>query len=322
MTDDPFTTGMEQWSRALALPWRLFSRPSNDAFLEGFRRRDTLLDVLFYDVRVVDHDEAVDLAPWKAGEGVILIVPPSGAGRVVVCADREDFFARGGGEITTLTVAGAGTSALGTAAFARNVADAVDRPVAAVVSGYGLADLAGEAAGGFQWFAGLSAMHDLLERFDQSLDRMRSATGSAFTGRPLPAPGERDSDVVLALLKDDRLHLGLIVAHSKGNMVVGEALHALQREDRARSDRIGETVHVVSIASRHTMPRSCKQVTEIVGRWDLIGDFATRRDAPPDVVVPDAWHHTNTDLYGHLPVTKVLKEVLGAAGGSCPASPA
>jgi hypothetical protein len=29
-------------------------------------------------------------------------------------------------------------------------------------------------------------------------------------------------------------------------------------------------------------------------------------------VVPDAWHHTNTDLYGHLPVTKVLKEVLGA----------
>ena len=311
MPDDPISAGFEQFSRAMALPWRLFSRPSSDAFLEAFRHRNVLLDALFYDVHVIGGEEAADLAPWKAGEGMILIVPPSGAGRVTVCSTVETYFDAGGDEIATLTVAGVGSSALGTAAFARNVADAIGRPVAAVVSGYGLADLVTEATGGFLWFAGLTSLHDMWERLDRSFDWMRSAATDPRAGGADPVVADRDADVVLALLKDGRAKFDLIVAHSKGNMVVGEALHALQREDRVRSDRIGETVHIVSISSRLQMPRSCRQVTEIIGRWDLIGAFATRRDAPPDVVVPDAWHHTNTELLGHLPVTKVLKEVLG-----------
>ena len=103
------------------------------------------------------------------------------------------------------------------------------------------------------------------------------------------------------------------LAHSKGNLVVADALHTLQRTDRARSDETGAKIHIVSISSRQTMPRSCRQVTEIIGQFDRIGNFAMRREAPPDVVVPGAWHHTNTDLFGHLPVTKVLTELFGAA---------
>jgi hypothetical protein len=319
MADDPFSAGLEQFSRAMALPWRLFSKPTGEAFLEGLRQRNVLLDALFYDVRVVTREEAAVLSPSKAGEGAILIVPPSGADPLTVCSTVESFVDAGGAEISTLTVAGVGSSALGTAAFARNVADAVGKPVAAVVSGYGLADLVTEATGGFLWFAGLTTLHDLWGRLDRSLDWMREAASDPLAGGSDPVVAERDADVVLALLKDGRLGFDLIVAHSKGNMVVGEALHALQREDRVRSDRIGETVHIVSISSRQQMPRACKQVTEIVGRWDLIGNFATRRDGPPDVVVPDAWHHTNTDLVGHLPVTSLMRDVLAAeappAGG-------
>ena len=312
MADDPFTVGMERLARSFTLPWRFLPRNASDVVLEGFRQGNVLLDVLFYDVGVVSREEALALAPWKAAEGAILIVPPSGGEPIVVCPSLDDYVAKGGEAITTLTVAGVGSSALGTAAFARNVADAVGRPVAAVISGYGLADLATEAAGGFSWFAGLAAVHGFWERVDQSVDWLRNTAGSTLGG---PAPeqhGDRDAETVQALLSDDRLHFDLIVAHSKGNIVVGDALHALQRTDRVRSDRIGETVHIVSISSRLRMPRSCRQVTEIVGRWDLIGDFATRRDAPPDVVVPDAWHHTNTELYGHIPVTRVLKEVLAS----------
>ena len=309
MADDPFSAGFAQFGRAWALPWRLFSKPQSDAFLQGLRRRNVMLDALFYDVRVITRDEALDLAPGKAGEGAILIVPPSGGERLSVCASLDDFVARGGGGVSTLTVAGVGSSALGTAAFARNVADAVGAPVTAVVSGYGLADLASEAAGGFLWFSGLTAMHDLWDKIDPSLDWVR-AGGVAPDGSPAPRHVDRDADVVLALLRDDRLSFDLMVAHSKGNLVVCDALHALQRDDRARSDRLGETLRIIAVAARPRMPRSCKHVTEVIGRWDLVGDFATRRDAPPAVVVPDAWHHTNTDLYGHLPVTKVLKEVL------------
>jgi hypothetical protein len=309
MADDPFSAGLAQFAQAWALPWRLFSKPQSDAVRVGLRRRNVMLDALFYDVRVVARDEASDLAQASAGEGAILVVPPSGAGRIAVCASIDDYFARGGGAIATLTVAGVGSSALGTAAFARNVADAVGAPVAAVVSGYGLADLATEAAGGFFWFSGLTAMHDLRETLDRSLGAARAAEAKGPPGAS--AHADHDTDVVLALIKDERAPIDLIVAHSKGNLVVCDALHALQRDDRALSDRTGETVHVVSISSRLRMPRGCRKLTEIVGRWDLVGDFATRRDAPPDVVVPDAWHHTNTDLYGHLPVTKVLREVLG-----------
>ena len=321
MADDPFTAGIEQFTRAMATPWRLFPKPSGDAFLEAFRHRNVLLDALFYDVRTISEEEAADLAASRVGEGAILVVPPSGAGRLVVCSTPETFFDVGGGDIATLTVAGVGSSALGTAAFARNVADALATPVAAVVSGYGLADLVTEATGGFLWFAGLTTLHDLWGRLDRSFDWIRTAAVDPRAGGTDPVVAERDADVVLALLRDERARFDLIVAHSKGNMVVGEALHALQREDRPRAEHIGETVHVVSISSRLQMPRCCRQVTEIVGRWDLIGDFATRRDGPPDLVVPDAWHHTNTDLVGHLPVTKVLKEVLGRGEPSAPAAP-
>lgn len=309
MADDPFSHSFAELGRAFSLPWRIFSKPQSNPL--GLGRHNVVLDGLFYDVKVIHADEAMDLAPWKAGEGTILIVPPSGAGRLTVCDTVDDFAAAGGGDIRTLTVSGVGFSALGTAAFARNVADAVGAPVAAVVSGYGLADLANEAAGGFLWFSGLIDLHDLREKLDQSFDWMRSAEAAAAAA-PGPSPrADRDTDTVLALLKDSRFRFDRNITHSKGNLVLCDALHALQRDDRARSDLLGDTVHIVAFSSRLRMPRGCRRVTEVVGRWDLIGDFATRRDAPPEVVVPNAWHHTNTDLYGHLPVTKVLREVLG-----------
>lgn len=312
MADDPILDGIANLTRALAAPWRMFGTPPSRAMLEGLRGRNVMLDALFYDVKVVRPDEALALAPpaygGKAEEGSVLIVTPSGGEPLRVCTDLDDFFTHGGADLDTLTVAGVGSSGLGTAAFARNVADALGRPVAAVVSGYGLADLADEAAGGFLWFYGLTSLHDLHERIDRSLDWVRAFQGGALVGAEVHPVG-RDSDAVLALLTDARAKIATIVAHSKGNLVVSDALHTLQRTDRARSDELGAKIHVVSISSRHTMPRSCRQVTEIVGRWDRIGDFAMRREAPPDVVVPDAWHHTNTDLFGHLPVTKVLKKV-------------
>ena len=310
MTDNPFSIGLAQFSRAAMLPWRLFGFPSSAAFLGVLHQRNVLLDALFYDVKVVRHDEALNLAPWKAGEGAILIVPPSGGEALSVCAGVEDFFAAGGGDLDTVTVAGVGSSALGTAAFARNVADALGRPVAAIVSGYGLADLITEAAGGFSWAAGLDGLYDLWTRLDHSLDWVRAAEeGTALTDTDTHHT-DRDAETLTTLLRDPRAKIARIIGHSKGNLVVADALYSLQREDRARSDAVGESVAIIQISARVKMPRSCRHVTEAIGRWDLIGDFAMRREAPAAVTVPDAWHHTNTDLYGHVPVTRVVKELL------------
>ena len=130
-------------------PWR-------EAALESFRRRNAILDGIFYDIGKVTREEALTIAPWLAREGAILVVPPTGAGSLVLCGTVDDFFAAGGPGIRILVVAGVGSSALGAAAFARNVADAFGTPVAAVVSGYGLADLLTEALGGWFWFGTLN----------------------------------------------------------------------------------------------------------------------------------------------------------------------
>ncbi|MFC5462080.1 hypothetical protein [Massilia niabensis] len=68
-------------------------------------------------------------------------MPPTGGGALCICPDIASFAEAGGDRTRILAVAGVGSSALGTAAFARNVADAFGEPVAGLVSGYGMADL-------------------------------------------------------------------------------------------------------------------------------------------------------------------------------------
>jgi hypothetical protein len=149
-------------------PWR-------EAALEAFRRRNAVLDTLFYDVGKVTDEEARRISPWLAKEGAILIVPPTGEGPLELCQTIEEFADKDGHSIRALAVAGVGSSALGSAAFARNVADAFHRPVAAVVSGYGLADVVTEAAGGWFWFGTLNRFRHELEPLDDLSRRWQTS---------------------------------------------------------------------------------------------------------------------------------------------------
>ena len=120
-------------------------------------------------------------------------------------------------------------------------------------------------------------------------------------------------------VRQTRITVATLVGHSKGNLVIADALHALQREDRARSEALCERLRIVCFSARVKMPRACTHVTEVIGRWDMVVDFAARREAPP-AVVPDAWHHTNTDLFGAIAVTKILKDLWGEP--AAPVAPA
>ena len=216
--------------QAVSLPERTLRAPARTAFLEGVRQRNALLDALFYDVGVVGREEAARISPWLAAEGAILIVPPSGDGQLTLCRSIDDFHAAGGDAVRTIAVAGVGSSALGSAAFARNVADATGENVAAVVSGYGLADIATEALGGFFWFGALNSLRHLFEGLDRATEPDRTAElslQSRSTGSPTRE--SRDTRTVLALLNDRRLRFDLLIGHSKGNLVLSEALYALKQ---------------------------------------------------------------------------------------------
>jgi hypothetical protein len=308
--------GAAQIARAASLPEQLVApSPAREAFLENVRQRNAILDYLFYDVNCIKPSEAAHLAPRWAAEGAILIVPPTNVGDLTLHRTLGDFLASDETAVSTLVVAGVGSSALGAAAFARNVADAVEAPVAAVVSGFGLADVATEALGGFFWFGALNSLRHAFERID---DITRPSIGVLDTtltdglGDDLLRLS-RDTRTVLALLHNEDLKFDLLAGHSKGNLVISEALYALGEHDRTRMERLGGTTRIVTFSARIAMPPAFHDVIDVMGEWDWFGDLNSRPDIPPDVVVPKALHHTNTELAWHLPVTTTLKLALHRA---------
>jgi hypothetical protein len=276
--------------------------PLREAALEAFRRRNAALDTLFYDVGRVRSAEARTLSPWLAREGSILIVPPGDAGDLRLCADVDDFAAQGGAGIRVLTVAGVGSSALGSAAFARNVAEAFAQPVAAVVSGYGLADLVTEAAGGLFWFGALNSMRHGFEQLDALAHAARSAQLTAAEAAPAGRVS-LDTRTVAALLADPRFDFALLTGHSKGNLVLSEALFAF--DDAPAALRAG--ARIVTVSAAVAMPGRFAPVLDVMGALDWFGALNSRPLLRIETVVPMAWHHTNTEMPFHLPVTRVFR---------------
>ena len=309
MFQTAFTLSLTQFARTLSLPERLQHSPLRNLALEGLRQRNFVLDALFYDVKVITPEEAFYISDSLAAEGAILIVPPSGLGALTLCETIDEFVLRGGGNARALAVAGIGGSALGAAAFARNVADAIDAPVAVVVSGYGIADAITEAFGGSFFFGHLRGLRPLLESLDDLAGRPK--VGAQRDGTA--ARTSLDTRTVQALLADPRLSFPLLAGHSKGNLVLSAALHNLSKQDEGRVAELAQHTKIVTIGTRIAMPSAFTDVVDVMGEWDWFGEINSRRFIRADQRVAHAWHHTNTDLSGHLPVTITLMEILAAS---------
>ncbi|WP_338244487.1 hypothetical protein [Aurantiacibacter hainanensis] len=283
--------------------------PARAALLENFRRRNALLDALFYDIGKISQDEARSIAPHLAREGAILVVPPSGEGELVLCPTLEDYLAHGR-EVETIAVAGVGSSALGTAAFARNVADATGGPVAGVVSGYGLADLLTEAMGGFFWFGALNSLRHGFEMLDEM--GREAMVGTESTGGTLvdAVRQSRDTRTLVALLSHPDFRFRLLTGHSKGNLVLSEALYEMQKHAPGDLASVATGGRIATVSALIRMPSAFTDVVDIFGAWDWFGGMNSRGGIKADMLVANAWHHTNTELPAHLDVTAALRSAL------------
>lgn len=294
--------------------------PGSEGFLEGVRQRNAFLDWLFYDIKTILPEEAKAISPWLAAEGAILIVPPSGKGTLTLCRSIGEFVRLGAQNVHTLVVAGVGSSALGSAALARNVADAIDAPVAAVVSGYGLADIVAEASGGFLLFGALNSVRHSFEWLDRLResgvisDPMASDAKLKSTADLSPARRSKDTRTVQALLTHQGVTFDLLVGHSKGNLVLSEALYAIHDSVPESLKRLVKTARIVTISAKIAMPEGFSHIVDVMGQLDNFGALNSRLDIRTDHLVPAAWHHTNTDLCFHLPVTKTMRQVLNLDG--------
>lgn len=309
MFQTAFTLSLTQFARSLSLPERLQRSPARNLALEGLRQRNLALDALFYDIKVITPEEAFYISDSLAAEGAIMLVPPSGGAAISLCETVDEFVLRGGDKVRALAVAGIGGSALGAAAFARNVADAIQGPVAVVVSGYGIADVITEAFGGLFFFGHLRGLRPFLQTLDDLAGRPKVGAHSDGSA----SRTSLDTRTVQALLADPRLSFRLLTGHSKGNLVLSAALHDLCKQDDMRIAELAQNTKIVTIGARIAMPPAFTDVVDVMGAWDWFGEINSRPFIHADRRIPHAWHHTNTDLNGHLPVTSTLREILATS---------
>ncbi len=170
-----------------------------------------------------------------------------------------------------------------------------------------------EAVGSFFWFGGLNSLRHLFEpldavskMFSESERSLELAEGAFWTRT------SKDTETVVALLKDERFTARLLVGHSKGNLVISEALYAIAAEDEDQARSLANRCRIITISAKIGMPRLFHDVIDVIGEWDWFGALNSRPDLPADYVVPRAWHSTNPDFPKGMgiDVTATLHKVL------------
>jgi hypothetical protein len=304
-----------------------------------FRLTNTALDILFYDVGAfaaamsklgaqvetgIDGGTSsnagaggnpllshLDLGAMSNPEGSILVVDASRPPYVERFDDMAKFllYANGaaGERLRSVSMTGVGSSALGSAAFAWNASIALGEPVAAIVPGYGLADVVPQALGG--WF-GLG-MHDWLQSTTQSflaaaapslaqmgraLARSSPHHARAATGAPVFEHGSAASDDLHGVLRD-ALRITRVIGHSKGALAIANALRSLPP---ARTRDVAVVTFGCAIAEElaHGGYRQFLGVLDGLGVLNSWGHRPEQR--------PLAHHSTNSFIPFSLPVAALV----------------
>jgi hypothetical protein len=303
------------------------------------KARNAMLDAVFYDVSSLTFDEWVSLNPAADRKGKVIVVSPTGSrkspsirhyGSVEEFAHSKDWNC-----VFAVVVTGVGGSVVGTAALARNVADACKDlgggDVAGVVSGYGVADVMQEALGGWYFYGKLNqyrydfenAMNDLgaviSEYFAKGIDVRKQL--SRYFGTPLGdyVPLGPDVHALHEILSRRYQHqntsIRLLVGHSKGNLLISDVLDHLRDElsyvdddDKAFHNLAVVTLGAVVDISTDIIPEENQY--QFLGTWDALGYLNSRAkqgDLAPRTRLPGKWHSLNRHFLGHMDVFDILQ---------------
>jgi hypothetical protein len=298
--------------------WETLRRAS----LHPWRAINGTLDAIFYDIGALSSEERAGLSAFAGPEGSVLVVHPASRRRAIRSLSPWDFVGEqsaGDGEpVDAVAVAGVGSSALGTAALARNVADHLDRPVAAVVAGLGLSDVLAEAWGGWFVLGAANRLRDYLARAFDALeleDHVRDPTSHEAVSDELRVAaiererfiyGSPDSTALLYLLLKLGPRLRLLVGHSKGNYSIANALEGWLSARRRAGAPAPRDLCVVTLGAVIRFPEELSDVHQFLGQADYFG-WLNSRHLVDHVDVPGAWHSLNSLLPGHLSVDEALR---------------
>lgn len=261
-------------------------RKTANAFPLAIALRNMAFDPLFYDVAELTPQEcwqiAEDCASGRCEEGGILLMHPQQGHEYystsnALCMDWP--------ELDAVAVAGVGSSPLGTAALARQVANIIDKPVAGVIASYGLCDVVAEGLGG--WFD-----FGMRNRVLSALDYWRSCSGMVTPAEvegnrkiwnvlsTVGSVDEEDVNTVVNIMLRQNDKLQLLVGHSKGAMVLQRACdYFLDEEQRLlpvdQHNKLGPKLRVATFGCGVSLPERFSDATQFVGSWDVLGGLNT-----------------------------------------------
>jgi hypothetical protein len=307
------------------------------------RKHQDLLDRFFYDVGALSVRERAFLESAQVDEGALLRVAPKthGDGGVSQISAQEAVAE----QIVAAAIPGVGSSVIGAAALARNVADHIGAQVVGIVAGYGTEGLLADALGGWITFRGNNWLrfcaHELLTLNPASEPLARtseyhakvtdgyvlgqhrdwpamdlSGVGRAVARLADPLPHRRadlvaisESERLCELLDTAPPALRLLVGHSKGSLSIAFALHALRSERPQVVRKLGGRLKIVTLGAVAAMPSEFESVFQFLGAFDALGGVNSNPMVPYRVV-PGCAHWLNS----RLPLAMAVCDVLDRAG--------
>ena len=253
----------------------------------------------------------INLGALTNPEGTILVVDAHHAPYVHSYDDVNAFLQNGlsfmpsrGGDafpVRIVSVTGVGSSALGSAAFAWNISESLHEPVAAIVPGYGLADIIPQALGG--WFG--FGVHDFARRVSQQL-LAASGLQLAKIGRHLSstAIGEEafrsgnPESAILHVILERAEQITRLYGHSKGALCIQNAVRSLP-QPRQRQ------LHITTFGCV-VQEETDADYNQIMGSIDGLGQLNSWGNWPEQWIA--SWHSTNSMLPLTMPVADLVKK--------------
>lgn len=292
------------------------------SFVAAWRAANTSVDAVFYDYTALTREERDELSRHVEAEGRIVVVHPQSSGAGIRLLWPIDFVTEQiegtAPPVDTVVVAGVGSSAVGTAALARDAANHLGRPVAGVVSGMGLADIVSEALGGWFVFGARNALRDAFARVFDALE-MNDHVRDPRTHEDVKASiealglakdefiyGSPDSTSLLYLLTTLGPRIRTLVGHSKGNYSIDNALRGWVTACARSQTPLPTDVCIVTLGAVIRLPEEFPNVHQFIGTIDGLGMLNSRPFIECEGV-PYAWHTLNAKLVGHVTVANALR---------------
>jgi hypothetical protein len=214
-------------------------------------------------------------------------------------------------EIAVATITGVGSSALGSAALAWNVAEALGAPTLAIVPGYGVADVVTQALGGWYGFgvydflnvkahiqAALGTVAPKTARIGRALSASAPGSRQLPNGAPVFRTGCGSSDVLHDLMEQRKFKC--LVGHSKGALAIHNALGSLG------SDQISGLA-IVTLGCPIAEDMDGATYHQYLGLFDALGQLNAWGH------LPDTWVTTDHSTNHSLPFSMQVEALVGRA---------